>query len=75
MQQFELESDQSSARRTIVQALNGDPDDSWTRERLAMRYGLSQSVVARVLADLVSAGVAYRLPGADDEYAAAGTGA
>ena len=31
MQQSELESDQSSARRTIVRALNGDPNDSWTR--------------------------------------------
>lgn len=65
----DMETTEPTAKRAIVRVLDRDPQDSWTRERLAAHFGLSQSLVARILADLVRVGAVYRVPGPDDEYA------
>ena len=70
--QIESESPELYARRTIVAALLRHPDAVWTRDALARRFGIAQHMAGSVLADLVNAGIAQRLEGPDDEYAAAG---
>ena len=70
--QMDLESPEAYARQTIAHALRAHPHEIWTREALARRYGIAPSLAATVLADLVDAGVAERLDGPDEEYAAAG---
>ncbi len=70
--QMELESNEAYARQTIAHALRAHPYEIWTRDALARRYGIAPSLAAAVLADLVDAGIAERLDGPDEEYAAAG---
>ena len=70
--QIESESPEAYARQTITHALLRYPDAVWTREALASRFGIAPSMAGAVLTDLVGAGIAQRLEGPDDEYAAAG---
>jgi hypothetical protein len=70
--QAELESPEVYARRTISYAFRRSPHDVWTREALASRFGISLTLTTKVLAELVGAGIAQRLDGPDDEYAAVG---
>jgi hypothetical protein len=68
----ELETPGSAARQLVLGALNRDPFDVWTRDALASRLAIPSSVVGRVLAELVGAGLIRRLEGPDEEYTAAG---
>jgi ribosomal protein S25 len=70
--QAELESPEAYARQTIAHALRRAPYDVWTREALASRFGISLALTTKVLAELVRVGVAQRLDGPDEEYAAVG---
>ncbi len=70
--QMESESREAYARQTIAHAILQHPDAVWTRGALASRYGMSPAMASSILAELVDAGVARRLDGPDDEYAAAG---
>jgi DNA-binding IscR family transcriptional regulator len=70
--QAELESPESYARQTIAHAIRHAPHEIWTKGALASRFGISVTLTARVLAELVRAGIAIRLDGPDDEYTAAG---
>ena len=70
--QIESESPEMYARQTIMHALQRHPGAVWTREALASRFGIAPSMAGSVLVDLVRSGVAQRLDGPDDEYAAAG---
>ena len=70
--QMELESNEAYARQTIAHALRAHPYEIWTRDALARHFGIAPSLAATVLADLVNAGIAERLDGPDEEYAAAG---
>jgi hypothetical protein len=72
--QAELETPETYARRTILHALRRSPYDVWTKEALASRFGIATSLAGRILAELVGAGLARRLEGADDEYTASGAG-
>lgn len=74
MVQLESESPETYARQTIVHALRRHPGAVWTRGALADRFGIAPSMVGSVLTELVGAGIAERLDGPDDEYAAAGGG-
>ena len=69
----EPESPEVYARRTITHALRRSPYEVWTREALASRFGISQALTARILTELVGAGVVERLEGPDEEYALAGS--
>jgi DNA-binding IclR family transcriptional regulator len=60
------------ARRSILQTLNRDPFEVWTRDELARSLGLSASMTGRVVTDLVARGWVRRLPGVEEEYTAAG---
>jgi DNA-binding IscR family transcriptional regulator len=70
--QMELESNEAYARQTIAHALRTHPYEIWTRDALARRYGIAPSLAATVLAELVDTGIAERLDGPEEEYAAAG---
>ena len=70
--QTELESSEDEARRTIVRALNRDPYDVWTRDRLATTLGLSAGLTGKVLAQLADAGIVHRLGDASDGFTVAG---
>jgi hypothetical protein len=70
--QIESESPEAYARQTIAHTLLRHPDAVWTRGALASRFGIAPSMAGYVLTELVSAGIAQRLDGPDDEYAAAG---
>jgi DNA-binding IclR family transcriptional regulator len=64
--------DFEEARRSILRAFNRDPFEIWTRDELARSLGLPSSLTGRVMTDLASKGWVRRLPGADEEYTAAG---
>jgi DNA-binding MarR family transcriptional regulator len=68
--QAELESPEAYARQTILYALRRNPMDVWTGQALASRFGITLTLTARVLTELVAAGQIYRLDGPDDEYTA-----
>ncbi|MEP7060588.1 MAG: helix-turn-helix domain-containing protein [Actinomycetota bacterium] len=69
-----LESPEAQARMTILHALSGNDEATWTREHLAQRFGIGSALAGRILAELTGAGLIRRLPGPDDEYTAAGAG-
>jgi DNA-binding IclR family transcriptional regulator len=57
-----------NARRLVRSAFDRQPEDGWTRERLATELGLPVSTVEAVLIDLADAGLVFRI---DDEYVSA----
>jgi hypothetical protein len=59
------------ARATITHALRSHPDEVWTTDALAARYGISTWRTMQVLGELSAAGVILRLDGPDDEFTAA----
>jgi ribosomal protein S25 len=59
------------ARATISHALRSRPEEVWTPQALASRYGISVALAHHVLGELSAAGVVLRLEGPDDEYTAA----
>lgn len=71
--QLESESPERYARQMIEHAMLSQPGTVWTRDALANRFGIASSTVGSVLTELVGSGIAQRLDGPDDEYAAAGT--
>jgi hypothetical protein len=70
--QTELETPEDYARLTIAHALRRHPEEVWTKEALATRFGISSSLAGRVLAELVRTGAARRIDGPDEEYTAGG---
>ena len=70
--QMEIETPEAYARQTITHAIRTHRHEIWTPQSLASRYGISAALAGRVLSELARAGVAERLEGPDDEYAAAG---
>jgi DNA-binding IscR family transcriptional regulator len=73
--QLDVDSSEAHARMTIVHAFTRGRGDVWTPESLASSFGISKPMVIRVLAELQVAGIVQRLPGPDEEFAAAGDGA
>jgi ribosomal protein S25 len=59
------------ARATISHALRSHPEEVWTPQALASRYGISAARARDVLGELSEAGIVIRLEGPDDEYTAA----
>jgi hypothetical protein len=69
---LDVDSPEAHARTMIVHAFPPGRGAVWTPESLASSFGISRPLVIRVLAELQASGIVRRLPGPDEEYAAAG---